>query len=93
MPDPNPWKPDPRDSRTPIGPGDTISMHREHIYRLAPLGMPDHCRESADDMLIGGGVELGVGQLHDMRKQGFMVHGLRIADCWGGFHSYFPMVA
>lgn len=30
----NPWKPDPRDQRIPVGPGDTVSMHRARIAAL-----------------------------------------------------------
>lgn len=26
MVNPNPWKPDPKDERTPIGPGDVVTM-------------------------------------------------------------------
>lgn len=95
MRDPNPWKPDPRDERIPIGaPDTTVSMHhRRTVFSQAMPPIEHQSRVYAHHMLIGRVFERFVGKLHRIGKEvvGFVFgHSGSVRGVASQVHSWFP---
>lgn len=85
-PEPHPWRPDPADTRVPIGPPDTISMHCD----MAALNQDSI--EPGKDQLLAGHIDLFAGAGNGLIKQVFVIsHASILQAICGHFHSYFPL--
>lgn len=93
MNNPNPWKPDPKDKRVPIGAPDTSVEGGGAIGICAAASIPHEPRKHAQHMRVTRLAERHIGQLHGpLKNEARFVfgHDRIVRGGRGDFHSYFP---